>query len=255
MQSKEILTAPIADAITPSGVVDSPSACGALIFTAMKMIEDLGHQYATPTSKQPQHNAIFECPFCKSHFKASIINVKRGNTMSCGCYQRKRAGDSHRIHELREFKDFKVWQNIKERTCNPKNPKYKFYGGKGIRLCDEWFNDVEAFISYIYKLPHHREEGYTIDRIDSEGNYEPGNLRYATRHIQGTNTKMRRTNTSGYTGICFSPNTLNHWQAGICVNKKEIYLGCHRTPKEAAIARNNYIIANNLTEYKLNDIK
>lgn len=255
MQSKEIITAPIADAITPSGVVGKPSACGAFIFITMKMIEDLGFEYATPSSKKATHQALWECPYCQKIFKASMSNIKRGNTMSCGCYQKRRAGESHTTHGLCEFKDFKVWENIKNRTSNPKAPKYEYYGGRGIKLCDEWLNDPESFIRYIWDLPDYRKPGYTLDRINNDGNYEPGNLRYASRHIQGTNRPMRRTNTSGYEGVEFSKNTLKHWQCIITINKKSIYLGCYETPREAAIVRNNYIIDNNLTEYRLNEIK
>ncbi len=222
----------------------------------MKMIEDLGYQFAKPTSKKPVHQAIWECPYCKKHFKASVPNVKRNNTYSCGCYQRRRAGESHRTHGLCEFKDFKVWQNIVNRTTNPKAPKFEHYGGRGIRMCDEWLNNPEAFIDYIWRLPDYRKEGYTLDRINPDGNYEPGNLRYANRHIQGTNkSAIRRTNTSGYEGVDYVKKTINHWQSRIVVNKKAIYLGCHATPEKAAIARNNYIIEHNLTEYRLNEIK
>lgn len=255
MESKEIITAPITDAIIPSGVIGKPSVCGASNLTTMKMIEDLGFQFAKPESKESVHQAIWECPYCKKHFKASLSNIKTGNTMSCGCYQRKRTGESHIVHGLCEFKDFNVWRNIKERTTNPNSPHYKFYGAKGIRMCDEWINDPESFISYIYNLPNYRKKGYSIDRIDYKGNYEPGNVRYETNHIQGTNKGMKKNNTSGYEGVQFSKNTINHWQSRITVNQKTIYLGCHKTSKEAAIVRNNYIIANNLTEYKFNDIK
>jgi hypothetical protein len=223
--------------------------------TTMKMIEDLGMQFATPTSNQPAHQVIWECPYCKKHFKARLPNVKNGNTNSCGCYQRKRIRESLLTHGLTQFKDYKTWCNIKDRTSNPNSPKFKAYGAKGIKLCDEWLNDPESFISYIYKLPNHQRKGYSIDRIDNDGNYEPGNIRYATSHVQEANKNIRAINTSGYIGVTFSKNTINHWQSRIVINRKDIYLGCYKTAKEAAIARNNYIIANNLTEYKLNDIK
>ena len=84
MQSKEILTAPIADAITPSGVVDKPSACGAFNFKAMKMIEYLG-VIPTRTGKAKFHHALYECPFCGNSFKAIIYQVDSGHTKSCGC--------------------------------------------------------------------------------------------------------------------------------------------------------------------------
>jgi hypothetical protein len=72
MEPKRIFIAPITDAIIPSGVVDQPSVCGAFNSITMKMIEDLGHLFATPTSKQSYRIAIWECPYCQKHFDAAI---------------------------------------------------------------------------------------------------------------------------------------------------------------------------------------
>lgn len=230
------------------------AAGGVPLFNNMKMIEDLGHLFATPTSKQSYRIAIWECPYCQKHFRARLANVKNGNTNSCGCYQRIRITEALQTHGLAQFKDYKTWCNIKDRTSNPNSPKFKAYGAKGIKFYDEWLNDPESFISYIYKLPNHQRKGYSIDRINNDGNYEPGNIRYATSHVQESNKGIRSINTSGYIGVSFSKRTINHWHCQITFNRKSIHLGYHKTAKEAAIARNNYIIANNLTEYRLNKI-
>lgn len=87
----------------------------------------------------------------------------------------------------------KKWSSMKER-CNLKSDKsYCRYGGRGIRVADEW-RGVDGFVNffdYVQRLPHFGEKGYTLDRIDVNGNYEPGNVRWATAKVQGNN---RRTN-------------------------------------------------------------
>jgi hypothetical protein len=254
MESKELLIAPKVDAITPYGVADMPFTGRAFNFIAMKMIEDLGMRFANSTSKQSVHQAIYECPFCGSIFKANKANVDRGHTQSCGCLFLIAVSRYTEMLGISNTKDYGVWKGIKGRTTMPNHSAFKYYGARGIKLCDEWINDPKLFIEYIRKLPNYGKKGYTIDRIDNDGNYELGNLRWASRHIQNTNERKRNDNASGYIGVGFFARTHNHWYACIGVNKKQIHLGYFKTPKEAAIARNNYIIENNLTEYKLNEV-
>lgn len=79
------------------------------------------------------------------------------------------------------------WRSMVYRCTNPKNPKYRFYGGRGIAICDRWrvFNDFYADMG-------DRPEGMTLDRIDSDGNYEPGNCRWADAETQANNTRATR---------------------------------------------------------------
>lgn len=78
-----------------------------------------------------------------------------------------------------------------DRCTNPNLEGYSRYGGRGIRVCEEWEKDVTAFYGHVSQLPHCGERGYSLDRIDNDGNYEPGNVRWATMQEQGRN---RRTN-------------------------------------------------------------
>ena len=76
-----------------------------------------------------------------------------------------------------------------QRCTNPNQIRFKDYGGRGIKVCDEWLNSFEAFYDHVSQLPHFGEEGYSLDRINNNGNYEPGNVRWATAAEQVKNRR------------------------------------------------------------------
>ena len=129
-------------------------------------------------------------------------------------------------------KEYNCWLNIKQRCHNPNHHKYPIYGGRGIIVCDEWRNDFEAFYAHIGDAPG---PSYSIDRIDVDGNYEPGNVRWATKSQQAINTRIYKSNTTGYKGV--TKTKWNTWQARINVNKKRINLGSYSTLEEAVEVR------------------
>jgi hypothetical protein len=77
------------------------------------------------------------------------------------------------------------WANMKQRCFNPRNPGYPDYGGRGIVACEKWRSDFPAFYADTGDAP----PGKSLDRIDNDGNYEPGNVRWATRLIQTWNRR------------------------------------------------------------------
>ncbi len=84
-----------------------------------------------------------------------------------------------------------VWTAMKARCHNPRNKSYHRYGARGISVCQEWRDSFLAFKAYVGEQP----EGLTLDRIDSSGNYEPGNVRWATYTEQARNTRRNHLHT------------------------------------------------------------
>jgi len=121
---------------------------------------------------------------------------------------------------------------------------YCNYGGRGISMSIE-FHDFDVWNSYIKSLPDYGKPGYTIDRIENDGNYERGNLRWASKSTQACNRRMSPKNTSGYIGVYWSKQD-KKWRSNLNTLGKVIYFGMFDTPEDAARARNEYIIKHKL---------
>lgn len=112
--------------------------------------------------------------------------LRNGQSKSCGCLiseTQKRIRTTHGRYGTLEYKS---WQSMKERCFNPNNKKWEDYGGRGIKVCDEWINSFENFFNYMGERP----KGTTLDRYpNNDGNYEPGNCRWATIEEQNRNKR------------------------------------------------------------------
>ena len=85
---------------------------------------------------------------------------------------------------LKKRPEYNIWRSIKDRCFNPFDKSYKHYGGRGIGMYQEWINSFQAFYDYIGDRPR---SDLTLDRKNNNGNYEPGNLRWATAKFQARN--------------------------------------------------------------------
>lgn len=115
---------------------------------------------------------------CGKETFATTGHLRSGHSKSCGCLGLERATASKIKHGNSNTKLYRVWNGIKQRCSNPNSNVFKWYGAKGVKVCEEW-EDFSSF--YDWATSNGYEDGLTIDRVDPNGNYEPNNCRWITR--------------------------------------------------------------------------
>lgn len=169
----------------------------------------------TDSSGRKRSAWLCECD-CGTRKIISTDNLKSGRVKSCGCtmgpLMRRSKG------QLGESKTslYNVWMQMKYRCTKPNVTHYKEYGGRGIRVCDEWMSSYKSFRDWAMLSGY--KEGLTIDRIDNDGNYEPDNCRWVDSVAQANNRRSNRSYT--YNGETY---TLTQWANKIGINPKALF--------------------------------
>lgn len=131
------------------------------------------------TNGKPRRVLLCRCE-CGKEKEILYQTMSLGRCVSCGCYQKKvvSEGAFAKTHGLSSHPLFTVWKRMIDRCYSPKHNGYKYYGGRGIVVCDEWKSNPMSFVRWGGENGY--KKGLQIDRENNEGNYEPSNCRFVT---------------------------------------------------------------------------
>lgn len=143
-----------------------------------------------------QHMYLCKCD-CGNEKVIERHQIVSGGTKSCGCYAEESSSKINYRHGMYNTKFYRTWQNMKTRCTYPSHKAYPDYGGRGIKVCDRWLGEngfehfkEDMYDKYLEKAEELGGEQYvSLDRINVDGNYEPGNCRWASKDQQVNNTR------------------------------------------------------------------
>lgn len=139
-------------------------------------------------SKQPSWVCLCDCG---NELQVVASSLKSARTRSCGCLRAEISKKTMTTHGMTNSSEYSIWSAMKKRCFDVNNQDYKNYGGRGITVCDRWVNSFANFYADLGAKP----DGYSLDRIDVNGNYEPSNCKWSSLEEQANN----KTNSVKYT--------------------------------------------------------
>jgi predicted RNA-binding Zn-ribbon protein involved in translation (DUF1610 family) len=167
---------------------------------------------------------------CKKH--GSFEQISKDHLKGHGCPEcgKEKISEARKTHGKSNSKEYKIWKDTKKRCYNKNNKDYYRYGGRGITVCDRWLNSFENFLADMGECP----KGYSIDRINNNGDYCPENCRWSTSKEQANN----RSNNISLT-ICNKTMSLKDWCQDTGQNYMTVYTRLNRgwTPEQAIFGK------------------
>lgn len=153
--------------------------------------------------KYARWNCVCECG--NQALAVLATDLKSKSQVSCGCHKMKILLERVTSHNMTYTKEYFAWQNMKTRCTNENSSHYDNYGGRGITIQDNWLNDFERFFEHIGPAP---SEKHSVDRIDTNGNYEEGNVKWSTVSEQAQNTRKPKSGKNKYKWVSFDVQSM-----------------------------------------------
>lgn len=162
----------------------------------------------------------------------------RGHAFSCGCTKHARLSQSKIKHGLQKHPLYNIYKAMIYRCYNESNKRYADYGGRCIKVCDEWLNDLSEFIKWAEQNGY--KQGLQIDRINNDDDYRPDNCQWITdmKNKEVGKQRKKKNNTSGYVGISFNSDR-SKWVSKLDYQRKIYHLGYFTDINKAVEARIN----------------